>query len=82
MVKPVKNLHGLSPVEDWIQHSQYVEQQRDALTKRIERLREKLKCVRLYTYEHGCDRTKDLCAACTAHTLADEALDDDDKENL
>lgn len=38
MIKPVKHLHGLSPIEDWIQHSQYVEQQRDELRKRIEGL--------------------------------------------
>lgn len=29
MIEPVKNLNGLSPVEDWIQHSQWLEQERD-----------------------------------------------------
>ena len=29
MIQPVKNLHGLSPIEDWIQHSQWLEQERD-----------------------------------------------------
>ena len=55
MVKPVKNLHGLSPVEDWIQYSQYVEQERDALARRVEQLRERLNEVPREVPTNWCD---------------------------
>lgn len=38
MIKPVKNLHGLSPIEDWMQHSQWLEQERDKYRDACERL--------------------------------------------
>ena len=38
MIQPVKNLHGLSPIEDWIQHSQWLEQERDKYRDACERL--------------------------------------------
>jgi len=38
MIKPVKNLHGLSPIEDWIHHSQWLEQERDKYRDACERL--------------------------------------------
>lgn len=47
MIKPVENLHGLSLIEDWIQHSQWLEQERDialnsisAITAELEAMRE------------------------------------------
>lgn len=41
-IKPVENLNGLSPIEDWIHHSQWLEQERDKVLNEAQAVREML----------------------------------------
>ena len=52
MIEPVTNLNGLSPVEDWIHHCEWLEQERDKWLRIAQRLfKERMSYLHGHTYD-------------------------------